>query len=330
VVYLMGENPMLVEDAIEREFHALAEQRQEDAKLQQQRRPGSAVGQDAVLQERMAEVRRGERERAVAELMYLTLCGKFRRLKAPLVPTMKQGGYAHVVTSESAALSSEVFSREALELMRSTLAKSMVSAGGLPWDMESSLPVQMPLVSAGQLYATSMFFGHFLRQVDTRYQLEKRLGMLAGGGDSGGQTLEQYVKKFDQEELANMGKIGVLEAQLVTEINVQGLFGDLQQLKNTLMTVLQQGDVLDNQQAVEQRLQSAIRENKVPVLRFQTGELKRVLLEAVVFGGLLRDLMGELEGVYDLTPSEHSRLEPFGLEDGGPAGAGPFLPWLSR
>mmetsp|Transcript_20589 Transcript_20589/g.57243 ORF Transcript_20589/g.57243 Transcript_20589/m.57243 type:complete len:406 (-) Transcript_20589:19-1236(-) len=323
VAYLMGENPMLVDDAIEREFEALAEQQQSERP-----QPGSRAAtldeqSSAALARRMAEVRESDRCRAASELMYLTLCSKFRRLKAPLVASLKRGGYAALNEISLASLTNDIHSDDALEFIYETLSKSLVSTTGMVWDMKSSPPVQMPLVSAGQLYVVALFFGHFLRKVDSKFQLEKSMT-----GGASGRTLRRYVESIDDAELERMGTLALLEAQMLTELHVGAMFGDLRKLVEEWMRVVGQGDILETRQDAERRVQAAM--GPLGILRFQAGELRRLLLEAVAFGGFLEEVCAEGSSMYQATPSTRNQLEVFGL-DGATSGSGsPLPPWVSR
>lgn len=326
VAYLLSENDMLVDDAIERELEALAAQEAE------RRGSGSAAatGDAAMLQERIDGVRREERSRAVSELMYLSLLRRFRALGAPLSPTLRQGGYVNFKETRPAALTTDIHSQEAMEMLRNVLARTVISTTGMSWDMNSSQAVQIPLVAAGQLYATTALFGHFLRRVDSKFRLERSLGSLVSSGvaeRAGVRALEEYAQSFDPSQIREMGQIAHLESQVALELQVRGIFGDLRDLRDKLIAACGQTDILAPSSDFDRRLRAAIDSGKVPVLRFPGGDLRRLLLEAVAFGGFLGDLGSEFEGLYSLTPSTNPRLDSFGFDNEGGVAT---MPWLSR
>lgn len=299
---------MLVDDAIERELDDLADKLQD----------GPGLRPPASLNGRMATVRRNKARETVAEIMYLILCNKFRRLGAPLVSSMKESGYAAPNEVPMAALSTDIHSQDKLALVYKVLGKKMMSTTGEPFDFKLSPASAMPVVSVGQLYVIAMLFGHLLRKVDSKYQLEKSFGMAASG-------LAQYVDKFDPGELEDMGRFGSLEAQLAAELHVRGVFGNLAEHREELMRIVAQGDPLESKEDTQERLRRAL---SGTMLRFQSGELRRLLLEAVAFGGFLGDVNSQVGAVCDLTPTKGWRLSSFGMDDPRGAGGSMFLKWL--
>lgn len=320
VAYLMSENPMLVEDAIDREWEALEAQRLLDVQSNR-----SAAADE--LRERMAEVRSTERRRTAAELLYLTLCKKFQDMGAPLVPSLRAGGYVKVGKEVPyKTLTTDIHTPEAMQMLRDVVAKTVISSTGMPFELDGNSPVQMPMVAAGQLYATTALFGHFLRRADAKFRLERSMGMLAAGANGKSQSLEEYVQSYAPEQLTSMGLISSVEAQEALELHVTGIFGDLLRLRDDFIAAAGVGDILESRADLEGRLQKAIDSGKVPVLRFGVGDLRRMLLEAVAFGAFLGDLGNQIEGVYELTPSTSRGLGNLGVDNGGPSS----MPWMSR
>jgi hypothetical protein len=309
---LMRADPALVDDAIDRELYLLEEER-----------VATCAGRGrSGLRRGVAEVRRSEASEAMSELMYLRVCSRFRQLGARLVSPMREGGQAAPNEVALATLSTNIHSQDALALLYETLSRKMVSGHGEPYDFELGPPSAMPVVCVGQLYVLAMMFGHLLRNVDAKFQLEKSVGAAAG------RSLQRYLEGFGPGQLEGMARFASLEAQLAAELHVRGLFGDLRTMKEELMGMLaQEADALGSKRDTELRLRRALQGN---VLRFRAGELRRVLLEAVAFGGFLGDVNCQVSDVCAPTPSASWRLESFGLDDPGGSGGSKFLKWLLK
>merc|ERR1711874_710823 len=175
--------------------------------------------------------------------------------------------------------------------------------------------VQISLFQASQVYAMSALFGYYLRQVDARYQLEKLAGSLGAWGDDSitgsefnpvaedkgdVQSLKDYITTFGPKEVQRMTAIASVEARLALERQVTALFGDLRVLKEKLLSAL--GAVSTNEEATK-KLEQAIQENKLESLRITSDDLRRLVLEAVAYGALLKDSEKQVDMIYELTPS---------------------------
>ncbi|CAK0850762.1 unnamed protein product [Prorocentrum cordatum] len=305
---LMWADPAMVDDAIDHELGLLEEER-----------VATCAGQGGSrMRKGIAKVRGSAASEAMSELMYLRVCSRFRRLGARLVSPMREGGHAAPNEVALPVLSTNIHSQDALALLYQTLSRKMVMGPGEPYDFQRSPRSAMPVVCVGQLYVLAMMFGHLLRNVDARFQLEKSLGAAAG------RSLQRYLEGFAPRQLEDMARFASLEAQLAAELHVRGLFGDLRAKKEELLGMLAQeadGSKRDTERRVKRVLQGS-------VLRFQAGELRRVLLEAVAFGGFLGDVNCQVSDFCAPTPSASWRLESFGLEDPGGSGGSKFLKWL--
>merc|ERR1719356_2110016 len=177
------------------------------------------------LRRGVAEVRRSEASEAMSELMYLRVCSRFRQLGARLVSPMREGGQAAPNEVALATLSTNIHSQDAL----------------------------------AQLYVLAMMFGHLLRNVDAKFQLEKSVGAAAG------RSLQRYLEGFGPGQLEGMARFASLEAQLAAELHVRGLFGDLRTMKEELMGMLaQEADALGSKRDTELRLRRVPRGRELP------------------------------------------------------------------
>jgi len=312
-MYLMQENPILFESTVEEELEALQEQKDEEAR-QKQAMEESPKEDMMVLRGRMEEVRQKERMRVVTELIYLKVCSKFKQLQVPLIPSMKAGGDVRFGSLDINKLTTDVYSKDALELVREHLYRIIGQQGSMSF-MGSMAIVQIALFQAGQVYAMSSLFGYYLRRVDARFQLEKLAGTFGAWGDeapsetespfasedtSSQQSLKDYVSAFGPEEVQRMTTVASTEAQKAMESQVFALFGDLPALREKLVKAL--GEVNSNEE-VSQKLEQAVKSGEVESLRITSEDLRRLVLEAVAFGALLNDAEKQVDSLYELTPS---------------------------
>merc|ERR1740121_1252300 len=168
-----------------------------------------------------------------------------------------------------------------------------------------------------QVYAISAMFGYYLRQMDARYQLEKLVG--AASGDASGpveedRTLKEYISTFGEEEMKRMTNIASVEARMALEAQVAALFGDLRVLKEKFAAAI--GPVFSEEEASE-RATKAIQSGEVEVLRLESSDLQRLVLESVAFVPLLSDAEKQVECWYDLTPSQTDAMRRIMGDDGG-------------
>ncbi|CAK0857164.1 unnamed protein product [Prorocentrum cordatum] len=309
----MRENPALFDSAVEEELEALAVQRDEEEDQKAQLESDGIKEDTLVLRRRMDEVRQAERTRIVTELLYLKVCRKFQQLQVPLIPPLKAGGDVKFGAIDLKGLTTDVYSADALELVREHLFHIIGQRGSTTFATGTAV-VQISLFQAGQVYGMSALFGYYLRRVDARYQLEKLAGNFGAWGEAapeegespfagdkeGFDSLQGYINQFGPEEVQRMTTIASVEAQMAMESQVAALFGDLRTLKEKLMQVL--GMVRSNEEATR-KLEEAIQNNEVQSLRITSDDLRRLVLEAVAYGSLLNDSEKQTDSFYELTPS---------------------------
>lgn len=310
----------------------MLDQQRFDEEEQRSKMDDKAKEDTLVLRRRMEEVRQNERARIVTELLYLKVCSKFKSLEVPLIPPMQGGGDVKFGTLDLKGLTTDIYSKDALDLVRDHLFRIIGQQGSTSF-MGGMAVVQIALFQAGQVYAMSALFGYYLRRVDARYQLEKLAGSFGGWGEEGGEesnpfsdqdkegmsSLKDYVSKFGPSEVQRMTTIASVEAQMAMEQQVTALFGDLRDLKEKLVNAL--GQVSSNEEATA-KLEQAIQAGEVESLRITSDDLRRLVLEAVAYGALLNDSEKSVDTVYELT---QSGSRPLGALTGDDEDEGRYL-----
>lgn len=325
---LLLENPALFEDDLEREFKYLMSQ----SNQKQVSDTDAAVSSDsdaASLRLRILEVQRTERGRALSELLYLMVCNGFRSVGAPLVRAAKAGGRADLgAAPEIQTRLAQLHSAEALAAISEHLRKSFPSATpGLNDDdggASAAQPVHMVLFNLGQAYATSILYGYVLYRAEARLKMERSLQPETLTGSE--RPLQDYIESIGTGNFQDT--MVTLEAHLAAELQVCGVFGDLQQLKEQLSEKLSsrlKKSVSDSNSTLREQVQAAIQDavasGEVASLQITGAELRRLLAEAVAFGSLLRQAEVQAQEMCDLTLVSRSRLDKFGIDtdsDGKP------------
>lgn len=314
-LYLLKTEPMLFEPAVEEALEQLSDQREEEE--QQQGALDQEPGKDTLaLRRRMEEVRQAERARIVTELLYLKVCARFKQLQVPLIPTLRGGGDVKFGALDLKGLTTDVYSKDALELVREHLFRIIGQQGSTSF-MGGLAVVQIALFQVGQVYAMSALFGYYLRRVDARFQLEKLAGNFGAWGEEssettaanpfaddkeGAQSLKDYISDFGPEEVQRMTTVATVEAQMAMEQQVTALFGDLRVLKEKLVNAL---GLSNSAQEATRKLEQAIQKNEVESLRITSDDLRRLVLEAVAYGALLNDAEKQVDTTYELSPASN-------------------------
>lgn len=324
LVWLMKENPLLVDDALEQELNRLGEEQREAAEAEQ-RAAGKPKTDALVLRQRANEVRAKDRCLAVSELMYLMVCRELQKVGAPPVKPMRDGGWVSLgALFNLKSLTSDIYSVDALELVKEHLFKAVISQGkpGEPIEINSAVYgmqlAQVGLFTCAQIYAMSVLFGYFLRRMERRFSLEKMMSSMSlpeFGESESKRTLKDYIKSFDPTQLQQEGVL-TREAQLATEAQVAALFGDLKKLQAQLVDFVGPPDPLMSSDDVTKKIENAIQMGHIPSVKISMADLRRLVLEAVAFGALLKDSEGDVEAAaYELSVGKvMQQLEGFGSE----------------
>ncbi|CAJ1386028.1 unnamed protein product [Effrenium voratum] len=311
-LYLMKENPMLFDMTVDEELEKLQEEKYEEEKKKKVME-SPAKDDQLVLRRRIEEVKMNERIRAVTELLYLKVCRKFQQLQVPLIPALKEGGDVKFGNVDLKGLTTDIYSQDALELVREHLFR-IIGQQGNPTFAGGLGVVQIALFQAGQVYAMSAMFGYYLRRVDQRYQLEKLAGNFGAWGEEAPETtsnpftedqgaadsLKAYITSFGPDEVQSMWSVTSVEAQMAMESQVTALFGDLRALKEKLVNVL---GMVNSPEEATMKLEQAIKTKEVESLKLTSDDLRRLVLEAVAYGSLLNDSEKQFDSVYELTPA---------------------------
>lgn len=311
-LYMMKENPTLFDMTVDEELEKLQVDKEEEEKRKNEME-ANPKEDTLVLRRRIEDVKMNDRVRAVTELLYLKVCRKFQQLQVPLIPALKEGGDVRFGNIDLKALTSDIYSQDALELVREHLFR-IIGQQGNPSLAGGMGVVQIALFQAGQVYAMSAMFGYYLRRVDQRYQLEKLAGNFGAWGEEAPETpnnpfpedqgaadsLKGYIESFGADEVQSMWSVTSVEAQMAMESQVTALFGDLRTLKDKLVNAL--GMVSSPEEATA-KLEQAIKSKEVESLRLTSDDLRRLVLEAVAYGSLLNDSEKQFDSVYELTPA---------------------------
>lgn len=318
-LYLLKENPLLFDSCIESLLEEITQQREQENEQTMEMQDSTAdAGKDTLaLRKRMEEVREHDRLRIVKELLYIKVLAKFKTLGVPLIRPLKGGGNVKFGMLDLKALTADVYSADALALVREHLFRIIGQEGDAAF-MGGLAVVQIALFQVGQVYAMSALFGYYLRRADSRYQLEK----LAGGfgeqasslesatrdlfsQDAGDvKSLKDYISNFGPEEVQRVSSIASVEAQMAMELQVTALYGDLRILKEKLVEAL---GMSRSPEEATRKLEQAIQNEEVESLRIKSDDLRRLVLEAVAFGALLNDSERQVDMHYELTPVSATR-----------------------
>lgn len=134
------------------------------------------------------------------------------------------------------------------------------------------------------------------------------------GSNAGG--LRRYVESFDIDAMREMASLVSLESAALVERQTSALFGDIKQLQTEMQTVV--GVDAISAEELFQRVQVAVRDDKVSTLTMTVGTQRRAVLEAVAFGTFLRDVESFIASDYNLLTA----LPPPSMGDMGPPGSG--------
>mmetsp|Transcript_5754 Transcript_5754/g.11411 ORF Transcript_5754/g.11411 Transcript_5754/m.11411 type:complete len:336 (+) Transcript_5754:148-1155(+) len=120
-----------------------------------------------------------ELHKMVVDLMYNMILYRFKALGIePVRAGELDGPFADLGPIDLRQLTEGIHTQEALELVRSHLIS--VLGPMLPKSNQGffTSAAKMPKLQLSQVYMTSVMFGYFLRRVDRRFQIAKKLDML--------------------------------------------------------------------------------------------------------------------------------------------------------
>lgn len=192
--YYLRMEPQLFKAAVEDQFEKIKQQQEEEEKQKEEVQPNTST-LDLALSKRMQEVKQAEARATIEDLMYVSVLEKFVVLGIDMLPRLD--GIVDVAPGNLKALTEGIHSREALELLKEHLLSVMGSSAAASF---SAVPVKMSKFQMAQVYAASIMFGYFLRQVDARFQLEKSLGTLPPSREEAVQRLERLFAMADSPE----------------------------------------------------------------------------------------------------------------------------------
>ncbi|CAI5482762.1 unnamed protein product [Closterium sp. Yama58-4] len=229
---------------------------------------------------------------------------------------------------------SSVHSEEALDMVKEHLATILGPRPTGPMAAlinDDRVVVGTSKLRLGQVYAASIMYGYFLRRVDQRFQLEKSIGLLrgfmgsaAGKGDAEGEDGAQQVV-FPPEEVVEEVKgdsagEGEKEGEGVGEKEGEGEGKEERTLRAYVQSfdpeTLQMTATMRSKESVEviERHTEALfgkpkvetNEEGVAVVkddaaRLTVSTLRRLVLEAVAFGGFLWDVESFVDTRFKIT-----------------------------
>ncbi|CAG9462242.1 unnamed protein product [Pedinophyceae sp. YPF-701] len=336
LAYYLKDQPHLFQETVETLLARLQESKEERERLTKEAEENGADKASLVLNKRMEEVRMKEVKVTVEDVMYMCVVDKFVQVGVDMLPPLNNP-IVDLPQGNLRILTEGVHSKEALEFVREHLLSVMAGTENIP----SQAQVRMSKLQAAQVYAASVMFGYFVRQVDKRFQLDRALGTLPeppieqptnaeavmrlerlfqegeGAAPKEKAALRQYVESFDAPTLASTARLVSMEGAALVERQTTGLFGNVRELQEQMRAAV--GDVASMQELME-RVEGAIAEGKVESLTMNVGTQRRLVLEAVAYGTFLRDVETQVDGKYDLlTPVGGGEAPDIGM--GGPGGA---------
>jgi len=331
--YILTAEPQLFNSAVDEQLTRIANEveAEDSAKVE-----GS--GSNMVLFQRINEVKRMQRRRALEDLMYASILHKFVTLGVDLLPQLD--GLTEVGGANYKALTEGVHSVEALELVKQHLNTIL---GAAPASY-SNVMIKISKLQAAQVYAASVMFGYFLRRVDRRFSLEKAVGTLpksqeetlktleamfntaeapsvnpdypdmhSQGSSAAGVSLRQYVEQFDQSTLSETARIVSMEGVTLVERHTAALFGSIESLSKQMQEAMGP-EPIESPQELIAKIKEVVDSDKVACLKLTYGTQRRIILEAVAFGSFLRDVETNVDNVHGLLTPVSSVTPPPMLE----------------
>ncbi|KAJ7943885.1 UV-B-induced protein, chloroplastic [Quillaja saponaria] len=168
---ILQTHPHLLPAAIDQQLENL-DQTDRDAQKEE-----SSLSTQDILYKRIAEVKEKERRTTVEEIIYCLIVHKFVENNISMIPkigaTSDPTGQVDFWPNQEQKLEA-VHSPEAFEMIQSHL--SLVLGERLVGPL--STLVEISKIKLGKLYAASVMYGYFLKRVDERFQLERKMKTL--------------------------------------------------------------------------------------------------------------------------------------------------------
>jgi len=169
------------------------------------------------------------------------------------------------------------------ETLREAETQAATHAPELSGALEDSVLV------ARQNFVVTARFGYFVRRCRQRLALERRLG---GEGESGGRSLEEFLRGVSPEDTVEMTRLATREAASAVEVRADQLFGDYRELL---------GSLARGPQGIEQ-------------IELSVGQAQRLTVEAAAFGASLFEAEEAASRRYEFS------FTSFGSRNEGPLG----------
>eukprot|EP00270_Netrium_digitus_P004778 TRINITY_DN1610_c0_g2_i1.p1 TRINITY_DN1610_c0_g2~~TRINITY_DN1610_c0_g2_i1.p1 ORF type:complete len:442 (-),score=90.04 TRINITY_DN1610_c0_g2_i1:751-2076(-) len=347
---ILQSHPHLFSAAAEQQLEQLATDRATDEeKSNPSDTDKSSSSTDIVLYKRIADIRQSERRRAIEEVMYALIVQRFIDAGAPLVPhvpfiteemlsTVSNPSQLPTVGPSKDRELERIHSEEALEMVRDHLTMVFGGKSSQSPLMDDRVLVATSKLRMGQVYASSIMYGYFLRRVDQRFQLEKSMRLLTEGfipleSFQEGQAEETVV--MNAGGTPNWGKgesdlkfsapvfntpssdgreEGSLEAQQqkqeLSKLRSYVMSFDADTLRKTAAMQSREGvNVVEKQtQALFGRPEVVLSQEeglaivKEENVRVSISTLRRMILEAIAFGSFLWDVECYVDSHYKIAP----------------------------
>ncbi|CAN0897983.1 UV-B-induced protein At3g17800, chloroplastic [Linum grandiflorum] len=207
---------------------------------------------DAALDRlRIAELKEHECQVAAEDVMYILIVHKFTEIRVPLVPKLIKcvhNGRLEILPAKDYELES-IHTPDVLEMIKEHVS-TMIGLRSDSSITDSSATTEIQKSELGQMYASSILYGYFLRSASVRHGLEPCLGepepehhlvrrsrlrrcnlVLDRASELQrsrryGVSLRSYVMGFDAESLQRCARLRSEEAMSLIERQSCGVFGD--------------------------------------------------------------------------------------------------------
>ncbi|KAK6921391.1 Protein of unknown function DUF760 [Dillenia turbinata] len=312
---ILVSHPHLVPAAVDQQL----EQLQTDRDAERQKEEPSVSGTELILYRRIAEVKSNERRKALEEILYALIVQKFKDANVSMVPTFAPSDSLGQVDSwpgQEQKLE-QLHSPEAYEMIQNHLSLILGNRMG-----DSSGAAQISKLRVGQVYAASVMYGYFLKQVDQRFQLEKVMKILPQGDDEGdgvehamsdtraGASQDSVQNAHSHPEVSSWaGGIspggfgnGIKSSRLRTY--VMSFDADTLQRYATIRSIEAVSIIEKHTEALVGRPeilimpQGTMNSSKDEHIEISFGGLRRLVLEAVTFGSFLWDVESYVDSRY--------------------------------